>query len=125
MSTKYMYGLDKNVKLDFLISKELIQLRIGLYQFMLHFEEDTNIMIEATSKLTTSNKKTSTISANKPDEAIQLVCLLGKKVVKVINFGDGNIEIIFSTGDRLTILDSHKTFESYKIHTLGIKDIIV
>jgi hypothetical protein len=43
----HMYGLEKEIDLSFLTSRELIQVAIGSFQVQFHFDEDVTVSVEA------------------------------------------------------------------------------
>ena len=120
-----MYGLDKNVKLDFLAGKELAQVSVGAYQVILRFAGDIEISIEGLSDLADGNGTTTHIHANSPQETARLLVLLKETVGKATNRGDGSVLLTFSNGYSLLITDSNKNFESYQISRPSNDDIVV
>jgi len=120
-----MYGLNKSVKLDFLLGKQLIQVCIGSHQTILRFDGDTIITVEGLSRLAAKRGSEIEIHPNRPEEAGKLVCLLGRAIQGVVNTGNGDIELVFTSGESLKILDSNKNYESYQIESIGVEGVIV
>jgi hypothetical protein len=118
-----MYGLNKNTDLSFLIGKELSQVAIGLHQVQLNFDQDVSINMECQFDHI-SNGESLTTSKNLPDSASSLLQLIGSKIIRVENHGNGTIEIIFSDQSIVKVYDNNESHESYQISAPGI-DLIV
>ena len=119
-----MYGLEKTVKLQFLIGKELLQLCIGLYQIILNFTDELVINIESTCKLISPEHHSTVISCGTPRTCVELIGLLGTSITKVTNQGDGEVLIFFSNEYCLKLIDNNKDVESYSIAAVD-NEIIV
>jgi hypothetical protein len=121
-----MYGLEKSVSLEFLQDLELTQVAVGEFQTILRFEKNTSITIEGISEISTKGGKISRIvRTRKSDVTKEFAVLLGSKVVKAANLGEGTLRLHFSNGAGITLFDSNKEFESYQISSAGREDIIV
>ena len=113
-----MYGLDKNEDLAFLLNKTLIQVCIGEYQVQLKFHEDGNI--SSMGAITVDERY-----FESPKEAgIFMVQSLGSTVIETVNPVDGNLTLVFSSGQKVILHDDDKHYESYTISATG-KLIIV
>jgi hypothetical protein len=108
-----MYGLSPQTDLSFLADRELLQVCFGLHQVTLNFECETSVSIE-------SNYFMNGVSRDRA----ALCSLLGHRVSAARNVGDGSVDLVFSSGDRLYILDSNKDYESYQIVAPGIQIIV-
>jgi hypothetical protein len=118
-----MYGLSKKTDLSFLIERQLEQVAIGLYQVQLNFDQDVSISLECKFDHT-SNGKSLITSENLPSSASSLLQLIGSKLIRVENHGNGNIEIIFSDQSIVKIFDDSESYESYQISAPGINLIV-
>ncbi|MDH5459217.1 MAG: DUF6188 family protein [Nitrospinota bacterium] len=118
-----MYGLNKKTDLSFLIERQLEQVAIGLHQVQLNFDQDVSISLECKFDHT-SNGKSLITSENLPSSASSLLQLIGSKLIRVENHGNGDIEITFSDQNIVKIFDSNKSFESYQISSPSINLII-
>jgi len=120
-----MYGLDKNVKLDFLVGNELTQVSVGAYQVILRLAGDIEISIEGRCDLTDDDGTTTQIHAKSPQDTARLSVLVKSTVSNVTNRGDGSVQLAFSNGYSLLITDSNKNFESYQISRPSNDAIVV
>ncbi len=118
-----MYGLNKNIDLSFLIDRQLEQVAIGLYQVQLRFDQDASISLECQFDHI-SNGESLITSKNLPSSASSFLQLIGSKIVRVENHGNGNIEIIFSDQSVVKVFDDQKSYESYQITAPGIELIV-
>ena len=117
-----MYGLDKGTDLAFLLGRTLIQVCVGLYQVILNFDGDVTISIEG--RFEHEPPSETRHRGGVPEAAKSLVDLLGKEI-RGVEVGDGGtLQIWFSGGDLLSLLDSNATAESYQIQGPS-EDIIV
>jgi hypothetical protein len=118
-----MYGLNKNTDLSFLIKRQLCQIVVGFYHVQLKLDQDISIDLECQFDHIL-NGKSKILSEYLPISASSLLELIGSKITKVENHGNGNIEIIFSDQSIIKIFDSNKSYESYEISGPGIKLIV-
>jgi hypothetical protein len=91
-----MYGLSKDIDLDFMINAELDQVCIGLYHILLHFEKSLQISIQSTCYLIDDQGQSLTIPYDDPRRSGQLTALLGSSITSVMNKGDGDVTLSFS-----------------------------
>ena len=118
-----MYGLNKNSDLSFLVSKRLYRVSVGLYNVELGFDHDISIAMECQFDHIL-NGKSQILTEDLPYSASSLLQLIGSKIVKVENHGNGNIEIIFSNQHNLRVFDNNKSYESYQVSGPGIQIIV-
>lgn len=113
-----MYGLEKDIDLSFLNGREVIQIAIGIYQVIFAFDKDVSISVEGEfSYMRGQSEKV--WKAGAPDDATSTVALLGLKVKSIEGHENGTLALTFVNGDRLTIPDSSKEYESYHITRPG------
>jgi hypothetical protein len=120
-----MYGLRKDIDLSFLVGRELEQVAIGVYQIIFGFDEDVRISVESQFRYFDGQQE----SAWKPEPgaaqiASQTVSLLGAVVQTFKADENGTLSLLFSNGQRLTILDSSKEYESYDITRPGMTIVV-
>ena len=121
-----MYGIDKNINFDFLVGKELLQIRIGLYQPILCFTDDLTILIQCASYLKYPDKIVVDILCDSPDLTKNLISLLGKTIKAVqTDVNDGELKLLFSDNFQLSLIDDSENFESFIITPADCKDQIV
>ncbi len=118
-----MHGLDKNTDLSFLIERELGQVAIGVYQVQLNFDKDISIYLECQFDHI-SNGKSLITSKKLPYSASSLLQLIGLKIIRVENHGNGNIEIVFSDQSVVKVFDNNESYESYQITGPDIELIV-
>lgn len=113
-----MYGLDQTIDLSFLKSREVIQVAIGVWDFILNFDEEVSICVTSKWELI-SESHTFTWVSGAPKSASPSLNLLAATVDVVKGSPDGTLELRFSNGDVLFIYDDSKQFESYTITRPG------
>jgi hypothetical protein len=113
-----MYGLDTTIDLSFLMGRELIQIAIGIHQVIFVFDHSTSLAVESEFSLTW-REGASIWRAGMPTAAAPALRLLGAAVDGVRGQEDGTLEIEFSGGNSLKVLDNKKEFESYTITRPG------
>ena len=115
-----MYGLKKEIDLSFLSGRELIQVAVGLYQTVFRFDEDVAISVEGGFNY--FDGQAEWIWRPEPGAAQiagRTVALLGAAIESFEGHEDGTLILAFSNGQRLTILDNSKEYESYDITRPG------
>lgn len=120
-----MYGLSKDIDLSFLNGRELVQVAIGVYQVQFGFDEDVRISVE--SYFGYSDGQGEWIWRPEPGAsqiAARTVALLGSSIQGFQAHEDGTLILTFHGGQRITILDNSKQYESYDI-TLPGRTIVV
>jgi hypothetical protein len=115
-----MHGLKKEIDLSFFNGRELIQVAIGLYQTIFTFDEDLVISVEGEFNYFDGLDEW----IWKPELggaqiATRTVALLGATIKSFEGQEDGTLSLVFSNGQRLTILDSSKEYQSYDITRPG------
>lgn len=113
-----MHGLNKSIDLQFLKSREVIQVAIGIYQVIFAFDDDVTISVEGRFEYISSSGACEW-RPGASHVAATTVNLLGKTVKAVQGQEDGTLELVFSNGDRLVIRDANKEYESYQITRRG------
>ncbi|MGA2481766.1 MAG: DUF6188 family protein [Candidatus Acidiferrales bacterium] len=115
-----MYGLTTGIDLSFLNGREVIQIAIGVYQIQFGFDED--VIISVQSQFNYFDGQQEWIWKPEPGAAqiaARAVSLLGATIHSFQGQENGTLSLVFSNGQRLTILDSSKEYESYDITRPG------
>jgi hypothetical protein len=115
-----MYGLKKEIDLNFLTGRELIQLAIGVYQIQFSFDDDVRISVE--SEFRYFDGQAELIWRPEPGSysiAARAVALLGATIDSFGSHTDGTLTLAFSNQHCLTLLDSSQEYESYDITRPG------
>jgi hypothetical protein len=115
-----MYGLSKDLDLNFLNGREVVQVDIGVYQIQFAFDEDVIIYVE--SQFNYFDGQEEWIWKPEPGAAqiaARTVSLLSATIQNFDRQGNGTLILTFSNGGRLTILDSSPECESYQITRPG------
>jgi hypothetical protein len=110
-----MNGLPKTTDLTFLLGQELTQVCVGVHQTILHFDGDTSITLEckfAVSKVAEAGGEACAYSRS---AAVDFLKILGSRISRVTNNGNGELEIAFSDGTLVVMFDSNTNYESYQI----------
>ena len=115
-----MYGLSRVIDLSFLKDRQVEQVAIGVYQIIFGFDEDVRISVERQFHYFDGQREW----VWKPEPgasqiAAQTLTLLGATIEKFAGHAKGTLELLFSNGCRLTILDSTSEYESYDITRPG------
>ena len=113
-----MHGLDTTIDLSFLTGREVLQVAIGIHDVQFAFDRDVRISITGSFRYV-SREGSSEWQPGAPQAAAPALRLLGATVEQVYGQKDGTLELTFSTGGRLTVLDNSKEFESYTISRPG------
>lgn len=108
-----MNGLDTSIDLSFLCGREVIQVAVGIFQVVFAFDEQVSISVESEFRFGFPDH--CVWRTGEAQAAAPALRLLGARVEQVRSQGDGTLDLSFSNGDCLTILDSNKEFESYTI----------
>jgi len=119
-SRPIVYGLGRDIDLSFLKGRLVEQVVIGVYQIAFGFDEDVRISVEGQFDYFDGQRKW----VWKPESggsqiAAKTVTLLGSTIMRFESQANGTLELFFSNGCKLTILDSSKEFESYDITRPG------
>jgi hypothetical protein len=115
-----MYGLSKDIDLTFLNGREVIQVAIGVYQIQFGFDEDVTIYVH--SQFNYFDGQAEWIWKPEPGAAqiaSGTASLLGATRESFEGHEDGTLRLNFSNGQRLTIFDNSKEYESYDITRPG------
>jgi hypothetical protein len=113
-----MYGLSRDVSLDPLNGKCLLQVCIGEFQSVLNFDGNVSISIEGEFNCDFPDQSGSCTS--KAD----LLQLIGTRILLVNNTGNGDLMLTFSSGAKLSLHDSNPAAESYEIAFPGCRIIV-
>jgi len=115
-----MYGLRKNIDLQFLKCRELEQVAVGLYQVIFAFDEEVRISVESQFRFFDGNREWIwTPEPNCTEAAAKAVSLIGQSIERLETHEDGTLILSFGSDKRITILDSSKDYESYNITRPG------
>lgn len=115
-----MYGLRKGIDLSFLNARELVQVAIGTYQIQFGFDEDVTIYAECQfNYFDGQNEWVWKPEPGAAQIAARTVSLLGGTIQNFEGQENGTLTLMFSNGQRLTILDSSQEYESYQITRPG------
>jgi hypothetical protein len=115
-----MYGLKKDIDLSFLNGREVIQVAIGVYQTQFGFDEDVTIYVH--SQFSYFDGRDEWIwkpEGGAAQIAARTVSLLGTTIQSFEGQENGTLSLVFSNGQRLTIFDNSKEYESYDITRPG------
>jgi len=115
-----VYGLSPDIDLDFLNGREVIQIAIGLFQVQFAFDADVRISVQSEFCYYDGNYElTWKPEPNGAATAASTVTLLGATVTNFTAERDGTLAVAFSNGQKLTIRDNSKQYESYSITAPG------
>lgn len=108
-----MYGLPKDTDLTFFLRKKLERVDVGEFQAQLHFAGDICLSVEGEAHV--DNRKV---------EFSDLGRLEGSTVFGVTIQEGGRMNLVFTDGRRLGVLDSNADYESYQITAPGVTIVV-
>src|SRR5215469_7886370 len=115
-----MYGLKKDLDLNFLEGLELIQVAVSLFKVRCGCDQD--VAISVTGEFRYFDGQVEWVWEPEPGKS-EIACrtldLLGRTVRRLQWHEDGTLRLLFSNGRRLTMLDSSREYESYEITRPG------
>ena len=116
-----MYGLTGTLDLSFLLGGTVIQVCLGQYQTQVRLE-DAVILIECKHTLVTAEGTTVWDRGAFPSEGLSR--LLGQTVSQASVLDERTLELTFSAGDRLLLVDDSDQFESFQSTTESIYIVV-
>jgi hypothetical protein len=120
-----MHGLKKEIDLSFLNGRELIQVAVGFYQTIFRFDEDLAISVEGEFRY--FDGQTEWIWRPEPGSSLiaaRTVALLGAAIESLESNTNGTLALTFANGQRLTLADSSREYESYQITRPGATIVV-
>lgn len=115
-----MYGLSKDLDLNFLSGREIEQIAIGSHEIIFAFDEDVSVTVYSEFRFFDGQDEYIwTPEPAGPQIAARTLSLLGAVIQNFKGRQDGTLLLAFSNGQRLIILDSSKEHESYDIARPG------
>ncbi len=114
-----LYSLSEEADLSFLNQRELIQIAIGVYQVIFHFDHNISISVEDRFEID-SGAEVVVWTPGAKNVAESMVALLGNVVEQARVLPLSCVALHFSSGVRLVIKPEASTYESYQItHATG------
>ena len=115
-----MHGLGKDIDLSFLNGRQVELVAIGFYQIVFGLDEEVRISVYSEFNYFDGRDAwTWTPEPAAAQVAARTVALLGCSIASFEGRPDGTLSLTFSKGQRLTLLDSSKEFDSYDITRPG------
>lgn len=114
-----MYGLPKDVNVEFLVRQTLTQVCVGLHDLVLNFHGDVSITIMSRVCFTCSRGGTAREHKELRDVVANLTSILNSTVAAAKGNCDGTLDLEFETGEALSIYDDSEKYESYVIRHGG------
>jgi len=108
-------GLPITIDLSPLLGKELVQVCIGAFQFILNFDADVRIAVEGTC-VYCSPKDVPIEIDNYREQASLLCSLVGTQISSAERDSNGGLDLHFANGATLQILNSSHEYESFQVH---------
>lgn len=114
----------KEIDLSFLNGRELIQIAIfqiaiGVRHISFRFDEDVAISVKGEFSYFDGQAEWAYRELGAAQIANLTVSLVGATIQNFVGHEDGTLILTFSNGQRLTIPDSSKEYESYRITRPG------
>ena len=120
-----MYGLKRDLDLNFLKGLELTQILVSLFSVRFGFDKD--VTINVTGEFRYFDGQAEWVwnpEPGKSDTASRTLDLLDRTVENLEWHEDGTLRLSFANGHRLTMLDNSREHESYEITWPGQKIIV-
>lgn len=115
-----MHGLGKDIDLSFLNGRQVELVAIGAYQIVFGLDEEVRISVYSEFNYFDGRDEwTWKAEPAAAQVAARTVSLLGSSIASFEGRIDGTLSLTFSNGQRLTLLDSSKEFDSYDITRPG------
>jgi len=115
-----VYGFKQNVDVSFLVGLVLEQVAIGQYQVQIGFDQDTRISVELSFKYSSAEGTFEWRQQPQSSKAAAAALnLLGASVIAATIADPKTLELEFSNGDRLQLLDVSEQYESLSITRPG------
>jgi len=115
-----MYGLSRDLDLSFLSGRQVTHVTIAVYQIAFGFDEDLAISVHSQFGYFDGHDEwVWTPEPGGAHIAARTVALLDSTIESFQGHEDGTLKLIFSNGQRLTILDNSRAYESYDITWRG------
>ena len=118
-----MYGLPPDVDFSFFTGKTLLQICIGAHDLILNFDGSIAVTVVSSINCTTPGGQHQTYE-NFQQAAAFAANLVNKVVVTAHGDPAGTLTLEFHGGDRLSIFDDSKHYESYTVKA-GNRMIVV
>lgn len=106
-----MYGLSSEIDLGFLVGREVLQVVVGAFQVIVHFDSDVSLSIEGDCQVSGST------FGSGIDAGRQLLGLIGKSVTAASAINERHLELKFED-EVLRVLDDERG-ESFTITSPG------
>lgn len=119
-----MYELPPVESLHFLVGQELSQMCVGIHEINLGFEPNCRIYIATDVAVGTSGANP-VLLEDVRRQAPALFELLGSSITAVRRWDGGTLELAFSNGTTVALLDTSPHYESYTISQNGTEVVIV
>jgi hypothetical protein len=120
-----MYGLKRDLDLNFLKGLELMHVAVSIFSVRFAFDED--VAISVTGEFLYFDGQVEWAWEPEPGKsgiASRTLDLLGRTVEDLEWHEDGTLRLSFANGHRLTMLDNSREHESYDITRPGQKIIV-
>lgn len=118
-----MYGLPKNINLNFILNKAITSICIGQHHIILYFEDELHFYIGNDCKFVSKDKSTTIISDNKNSASV-LIPLLESTITHYQTKENGDLILYFDSNDTLYLYDDSPNFESYLIKYGDIEIVV-
>ena len=112
-----VHGLPKDVDLSFFEGKRLIQVCIGEYQVIFHFDDDVSLAVEVSIRH--SSQDSEYVFRDFKRDRAELPRLLSEVVTAVSTGAKSTLTLTFSNGDSIEVADENEHYESYQITHKG------
>lgn len=118
-----MYRLPENTDLGFLEGTTLLQICVGVNEFILHFDGDARITLLGEFEVL-GGQPAKSVLVRGPEETPVLLPMLHDVVKSALPTRAGGLELTFESGSRLAVPDDSDEYESFLIEGPGIKIIV-
>lgn len=110
-----MYGLPKEMNLDFLVGQTLTQVCVGLHDLVLNFHGEVSITVMSRICLNDPHRRAVREYKDFRDSVNDLISILNRTIAVAKGSCDGTLDLEFESGEMLSVYDDSKEYESYII----------
>lgn len=117
-----MHGFQDAKILHALVGAQLIQVCVGVNEIIFHFApETTKITVNSIETFYRENKN---LVENVANKGVIFFDILGSRIISVVTHGVYRVDLVFSSGDKVTLTDDSERYESIILEVSG-KTIVV
>lgn len=119
-----MHGFPGSEHFTILTGRELVQLRIGLYNLQFVFDKDVSLSVEGVFVHSHSADENSPLIFSFKQSIATLTSIIGSTVISATSNTPEKLTIHFSNGENFSVFDSNPMSESVHLIAPGVSLIV-